>query len=248
MLTRRRLKLRRRNSRQYQRTIVSAIHNMSVSSRVLCADQNACHGSQVFSLKSDCRAMSKPGIYQYTFDLLDKKLRSEAEIAATHQFLELVYVFSSSVVRKRYLDVKESIEMRCVSFQEGSRLQRSSKSQMEIINPDSGIRALLPWIGNMAPDTRTTEIKRLEDSIESVKREANTKYDKLVSIMKDQGQKWDHTANTHEAQIEGNKDLLHGLTQQLELVMQRFPSPSSESSQSKDKHTAYQNEPSFKPN
>nr|TKR85210.1 hypothetical protein D5086_0000250100 [Populus alba] len=73
----------------------------------------------------------------------------------------------------------------------------------------------------MAPDTRTTEIKRLEDSIESVKREANTKYDKLVSIMKDQGQKWDHTANTHEAQIEGNKDLLHGLTQQLELVMQR---------------------------
>ncbi|KAL3574276.1 hypothetical protein D5086_024889 [Populus alba] len=57
MLIRRRLKLRRRNSRQYQRTIVSAIHNMSVSSRVLCADQNACHGSQVFSLMSDCRAM-----------------------------------------------------------------------------------------------------------------------------------------------------------------------------------------------
>jgi len=77
----------------------------------------------------------------------------------------------------------------------------------------------------MAPDTRTTEIKRLEDYIESAKREANTKYDQLVNLMKDQGQKWDHTTKNHEAQIGGIKDLLHGLTQQLELVMQRFPSP-----------------------
>jgi hypothetical protein len=37
----------------------------------------------------------------------------------------------------------------------------------------------------MAPDTRTAEIKRLEDSIESAKREANTKYDQLVNLMKD---------------------------------------------------------------
>jgi predicted nucleic acid-binding Zn-ribbon protein len=51
----------------------------------------------------------------------------------------------------------------------------------------------------MAPDTRTTEIKRLEDSIESAKREANSKYDQLVNLMKDQGQRWDHTTNNHEA-------------------------------------------------
>ena len=99
----------------------------------------------------------------------------------------------------------------------------------------------------MTPDTRTAEIKRLEDSIESAKKEANSKYDQLFSIMKDQGQQWEHTANTHEAQIEGVKDLLHRLTQQLESVMQKFPPLPGESSQSRDKHAAYQNEPAFRP-
>ncbi|KAL3596164.1 hypothetical protein D5086_007801 [Populus alba] len=59
----------------------------------------------------------------------------------------------------------------------------------------------------MAPETRTAEIKRLEDSIESAKREANTKYDQLVNLMQDQG----------------------------------------EASHNRDKHSAYQLEPSFRP-
>jgi len=65
--------------------------------------------------------------------------------------------------------------------------------------------------------------------------------------MKDQGQKWDHITNNHEAQIGGIKDLLHGLTQQLESVMQRFPPSLGESSHSRDKHAAYQTEPSSRP-
>ena len=100
----------------------------------------------------------------------------------------------------------------------------------------------------MAPDTRTAEIKRLEDSIESAKREANIKYDQLVSLMQDQSQKWDHTTHNHEAQIGGIKYLIHGMTQQLESVMQRITPPSGESSHNRDKHPAHPTEPSFRPN
>jgi len=93
----------------------------------------------------------------------------------------------------------------------------------------------------MAPDTRTTEIKRLEESIELTKRETNHKYELLVTLVKEQGQKLNTTTDCHGTQIEDIKNLLSGLAQQLEFVMQRIPFAAGGSSQGRDKQAAHQN-------
>jgi hypothetical protein len=49
----------------------------------------------------------------------------------------------------------------------------------------------------MAPDTRTAEIKRLKESVELTKRETNHKYELLVTLVKEQGQKLDTTIDCH---------------------------------------------------
>jgi hypothetical protein len=49
----------------------------------------------------------------------------------------------------------------------------------------------------MAPETRTAEIKRLKESIELTKRETNHKYELLVTLVKEQGQKLDTTIDCH---------------------------------------------------
>jgi len=69
--------------------------------------------------------------------------------------------------------------------------------------------------GNMAPDTRIAKIKMLEDSIDSAKREANQKYDQLITLLKEQGQKLTHTTDNHRAQIGDIKNMISGLTQQI---------------------------------
>lgn len=83
------------------------------------------------------------------------------------------------------------------------------------------------------------KLQRLEDSIDLAKRKANHKYDKLITLMKDQGQKLDHTTDNHEAQIRDIKKLLSSLMQQLKFVIQRFPLASRESSQRRDKHATH---------
>jgi hypothetical protein len=99
----------------------------------------------------------------------------------------------------------------------------------------------------MAPDTRTAEIKRLEESVELTKRETNHKYELLVTLVKEQGQKLDTITDCHGTQIEDIKNLLSGLAQQLEFVMQRIPFAAGESSQGRDKQVAYQNESTGRP-
>ena len=37
----------------------------------------------------------------------------------------------------------------------------------------------------MVPDTRIAKIKMLEDSIDSAKKEANQKYDQLITLLKE---------------------------------------------------------------
>jgi hypothetical protein len=65
--------------------------------------------------------------------------------------------------------------------------------------------------------------------------------------VKEQGQKLDTTIDYHGTQIEDIKNLLSGLTQQLEFVMQRIPFAAGESSQGRDKQTAHQNESTGRP-
>jgi hypothetical protein len=65
----------------------------------------------------------------------------------------------------------------------------------------------------MAPDTRAAEIKRLKDSIDlEKKKKASQKYDQLVTPIKEQGQKLDHTTDNHGAQIGDIKNMISGLT------------------------------------
>lgn len=79
----------------------------------------------------------------------------------------------------------------------------------------NSIRINLSWIGNMAPDTKIAKIKMLEDSIDSAKKKANQKYDQLITLLKEQGQKMDHTTDNHRAQIGDIKNMISGLTQQI---------------------------------
>ena len=79
------------------------------------------------------------------------------------------------------------------------------------------------------------------------KRETNHKYKLLVTLVKEQGQKLNTTTDCHRTQIEDIKNLLSGLAQQLEFVMQRILFAAGESSQGRDKQAAHQNESIGKP-
>jgi hypothetical protein len=90
----------------------------------------------------------------------------------------------------------------------------------------NSIRINLSWIGNMVPDTRIAKIKMLEDSIDSAKKEANQKYDQLITLLKEQGQKLDHTTDNHRAQIGDIKNMISGLTQQINKHLTKMSRPS----------------------
>jgi hypothetical protein len=71
----------------------------------------------------------------------------------------------------------------------------------------------------MPLDTRTTEIKRMEDSIAAVKQDSGQKYEQLVDILKGQSLKLDQTIENQGAQINDIRHMMGSMAHQIEFTL-----------------------------
>jgi len=90
---------------------------------------------------------------------------------------------------------------------------------LNIAHVTSGIRADNPRTTTMPPDTRTTEIKRMEDAIAAVKQDSGQKYEQLVDILKEQSLKLDQTIEKQGTQINDTRHMKGPMAQQIEFTL-----------------------------
>jgi len=76
-----------------------------------------------------------------------------------------------------------------------------------------------PRLTTMPLDTRTTEIKRMEDSIATVKQDSGQKYEQLVDILKGQSLKLDQTIKNQGAQINDIRHMMGSMAHQIEFTL-----------------------------
>ena len=90
---------------------------------------------------------------------------------------------------------------------------------LNITHVPSGIRADVLWLTIMPLDTRTTEIKRIEDSIAAVKQDSGQKYEQLVDILKGQSLKLDQTIENQGTQLNDIRHMMGTMAHQIEFTM-----------------------------
>nr|TKS05792.1 hypothetical protein D5086_0000129610 [Populus alba] len=90
---------------------------------------------------------------------------------------------------------------------------------LNITHITSGIRTKNPWLTTIPPDTRTIEIKCMEDSIVAVKQDSCQKYEQLVDILKRQSLKLDQTIENQGAQINYIRHIMGTMAQQIEFTL-----------------------------
>lgn len=71
----------------------------------------------------------------------------------------------------------------------------------------------------MALDTRSQDLKWLEDSLESDKDQAQ-KYEHMVKILDSYNKKLENTTSNHEVRLDELKDLISGLSYQQISILQ----------------------------
>nr|TKR98865.1 hypothetical protein D5086_0000199030 [Populus alba] len=90
---------------------------------------------------------------------------------------------------------------------------------LNITHITSGIRTKNPWLTTIPPDTRTIEIKCMEDFIVAVKQDSCQKYEQLVDILKEQSLKLDQTIENQGAQINYIRHIMGTMAQQIEFTL-----------------------------
>jgi hypothetical protein len=91
----------------------------------------------------------------------------------------------------------------------------------------------------MPPETRATDIKRIEDSIAAVAQDHGQKYELLVDMFKGQTLKIDQTIENQGGQINDIRNMMGTMAQQLEYTLQKISQASSSSSLSRDKQSLH---------
>ena len=90
----------------------------------------------------------------------------------------------------------------------------------------------------MPPDTRTTDLKRIEDSITVVLQDHNLKYELMVDLLKGQNVKLDQTIANQGAQIRDMQGIMSTMAQQLDLALHKLSPHTSSLSQGRDKQVS----------
>lgn len=90
----------------------------------------------------------------------------------------------------------------------------------------------------MPPDTRTTDLKRIEDSIAAVSQDHNLKYELMADLLKGQNVKLDQTIANQGAQIRDMQGIMSTMAQQLDLALHKLSSHSGSPSQGRDKQVS----------
>ncbi|KAG6763954.1 hypothetical protein POTOM_031404 [Populus tomentosa] len=100
------------------------------------------------------------------------------------------------------------------------------------------LRASYPRSAIMPPDTRTTDLKRIEDSIAAVSQDHNLKYELMADLLKGQNVKLDQTIANQGAQIRDMQGIMSTMAQQLDLALHKLSSHSGSPSQGRDKQVS----------
>jgi hypothetical protein len=101
-----------------------------------------------------------------------------------------------------------------------SQLQNSIViGSLSVSHATTGIRANNPRISTMPPETRATDIKRIEDSIAAVAQDHGQKYELLVDMFKGQTLKIDQTIENQGGQINDIRNMMGTMAQQLEYTL-----------------------------
>ena len=99
-----------------------------------------------------------------------------------------------------------------------NRLDSIPVGSLEITLVSTGIRACEPWTPAMPPDTRTQDLRRLEESLQSANKEHAAKYEQVTKLLEVYGQKME----SHEVKFGEIKDLISGLTFQQSSFLQKL--------------------------
>ena len=91
----------------------------------------------------------------------------------------------------------------------------------------------------MPPETRATNLKRIEDSIAAVSQVQSQKYELLVDMFKGQTLKLGQTIENQGGQINDIRNMLGTIAQQLEFTLQKISQAPCSSSLSRDKQPLY---------
>jgi len=94
----------------------------------------------------------------------------------------------------------------------------------------SGIRADHPRTTTMPPDTRSSEFKRMEESITAVRQDSGQKYEMLMDMLKGQGIKLDQTIENQGAQINDIRNMMGTMAQQIEFTLLKLSHTPGDSS------------------
>ncbi|XP_073265974.1 uncharacterized protein [Populus alba] len=99
----------------------------------------------------------------------------------------------------------------------------------------TGIRANNPRISIMPPETRATDLKRIEDSLAAVSQDHSQKYDLLIDMFKGQSLKLDQTIENQGGQIHDIRNMMGTMAQQLEFTLQKISQALGSSSSSRER-------------
>jgi len=99
-----------------------------------------------------------------------------------------------------------------------NRLDSIPVGSLEITLVSTSIRACELWTPAMPPDTRTQDLRRLEESLQSANKEHAAKYEQVTKLLEVYGQKME----SHEVKFGEIKDLISGLTFQQSSFLQKL--------------------------
>jgi len=87
----------------------------------------------------------------------------------------------------------------------------------------------------MPPETRATDLKRIEDSIAAVSQDHSQKFELLVDMLKGQSLKLDQTIENQGGQIHDIRNMMGTMAQQLEFTLQKISQVPGSSSNSRER-------------
>jgi hypothetical protein len=90
----------------------------------------------------------------------------------------------------------------------------------------------------MAPDMRFQDLKKLENSLESVNKEQSLKYEPVMKLLEGYGQKLESTRTNHEIKLDELKNIINGSSFQHSSFLQKLQLPIRESSAHIKTHSA----------
>nr|TKS18592.1 hypothetical protein D5086_0000002610 [Populus alba] len=87
----------------------------------------------------------------------------------------------------------------------------------------------------MPPETRATDLKRIEDSLAAVSQDHSQKYELLIDMFKGQSLRLDQTIENQGGQIHDIRNMMGTMAQQLEFTLQKISQTAGSSSSSRER-------------